>query len=68
MMACTAETLLLATAWPCSIARVKAAAVAGWTCAQDWVATYPSTGRFSTAPWSRSASTCCPYCWPAAVM
>ena len=39
MMACTAETSLLAMAWPCSIARVNAAAVAGWARAQAWVAT-----------------------------
>ena len=39
MMACTAEMSLLAMAWPSPIAQVNAAAVAGWTRAQDRVAT-----------------------------
>jgi len=45
-----------ASSWPASIARTNAATVFGCCWAHAWVATYPSIGKSSVAPWSRSAS------------
>jgi hypothetical protein len=47
------------------MARTNAAAVLAFRCAQAVVATYPSIGKFTAEPWSRSASTRSPYFSPA---
>ena len=60
MAARTAVGSLSASVCPSSIARTNAAAVFGCCRIHFWVATYPSMGKFTVAPWSRSASSCSP--------
>ena len=60
MAARTAVGSLLASVCPSSIARTNAAAVFGCCRVHAWVAMYPSIGKFTVAPWSRSASSWSP--------